>query len=294
MDKERAKFILTSFRPDGADAANPDFAEALATAMENRDLGEWFAQERAFDGAFAEALAAVQLPENLRDEVIACLAIERGDFPQAEDADDALLVGAMASIMPPPQLRDRIIQAMDHTAASPREARSFWRKFAIPLAAAAGIVFAFLMARPDEDSLVANNAKVRPEVIEASFIKTVSAPDFSLEIMGEDTQLLIAHLKNKQLPYPTSLPARLEALKGKGCRELNIDGRRGSLICYNLGKDGLIHLITFLRNDLEADSLSNKPRFSRQGEWASAQWQDGQRVYLLMKKTEVATLAEYF
>ncbi len=80
MDNEQARFILRSFRPDGADAGDPDFAEALKLAMENRELGEWLASERAFDAEFANALGTVDLPENLREDIMACLAAERGTF----------------------------------------------------------------------------------------------------------------------------------------------------------------------------------------------------------------------
>src|SRR5688572_23854163 len=109
MDKEQARFILRSFRPDGADAEDPDFAEALRIATENRELGEWLASERAFDAEFARALGTVDLPENLREDIIACLAAERGDFPQAEDATDAAWIGAFASIQPPASLRDEVL-----------------------------------------------------------------------------------------------------------------------------------------------------------------------------------------
>ena len=93
MDEDRARFILRSFRPDGADVDDHDFAEALAMAMEHRELGEWLAEERAFDGAFAKALCSVELPENLRDDIFGCLAGERADFPQAQDGHDAALTG---------------------------------------------------------------------------------------------------------------------------------------------------------------------------------------------------------
>lgn len=92
MDKEQARFILRSYRPDGADVSDPDFAEALALAMENRELGEWLASERAFDAAFAAALGSVDLPEHLHAEIVACLAVERGDFPQAENHGDAAFI----------------------------------------------------------------------------------------------------------------------------------------------------------------------------------------------------------
>ena len=80
MDREQARFVLQSFRPDGADAGDPDFAEALKLALENRELGEWLASERAFDAEFAIALSSVDLPGNLREDIFACLAGERGDF----------------------------------------------------------------------------------------------------------------------------------------------------------------------------------------------------------------------
>jgi len=47
MDKEKAQFILTSFRANGKDSADADFQEALKLAVEDRELGEWLADERA-------------------------------------------------------------------------------------------------------------------------------------------------------------------------------------------------------------------------------------------------------
>ena len=79
MDKEEARFILRCFRPDGADAENPDFAEALAWAAKDRELGEWLARERASDAGFAAALNSVTIPSILREEILVSLAMERGD-----------------------------------------------------------------------------------------------------------------------------------------------------------------------------------------------------------------------
>ena len=57
-------------------------ADALALATENRELGEWLAQERAFDATFANALSSVTLPETLREDILGCLAGERGEVPR--------------------------------------------------------------------------------------------------------------------------------------------------------------------------------------------------------------------
>ena len=110
--------------------------------MENRELGEWLARERAFDAAFASALSSIDLPENLREDTIACLAAERGDFLPTEDSQDVQWIAALASIQPPASLRNDLLSAMDRTAAhgTPPRNVSLFRRLAIPLAAAASVL----------------------------------------------------------------------------------------------------------------------------------------------------------
>lgn len=291
MDKEQARFVLRSFRPDGADVNDEDFAEALALAMENRELGEWLAHERAFDAAFAKALGSVNLPENLREDIMACLAGERGDFPQAEDGNDSLLIGAFASIQPPAFLRDELIAAMDRTTVVVSRGSSFWRRAGIPLAAAAGIALAFVFTRPAHSPGISGSGQVRAEVVQANFIKTFESPTFDLETKSEDYRQLVQHLKVRSLPCPGCLPAGLETVKGIGCRELVINGRRGSVICFNEAENGIVHLIIFNREDMQGDfPEKTKPITAQDGTWASAQWQDGEKIFILLGNTEVRKL----
>ena len=63
MNLEQAKLILSSFRPNGADAEGPAFAQALELAVSNEELGLWLASERAQDLAFAEILNDVPIPD---------------------------------------------------------------------------------------------------------------------------------------------------------------------------------------------------------------------------------------
>src|SRR5262245_6410082 len=123
MDKEEARFILRCFRPDGADAENPDFAEALAWAAKDRELGEWLARERAQDADFATALNSVGIPPVLREEILVSLAMERGAAAMYPDSFDASVIGAMAGICPPSSLRGEILSAMERTAAEPVKGR---------------------------------------------------------------------------------------------------------------------------------------------------------------------------
>jgi hypothetical protein len=298
MDKEQARFILRSFRPDGADAGDQDFAEALRLALENRELGEWLASERAFDASFAKALGSVDLPENLREDIMACLAVERGDFPQAEDSNDAAWIGALASIHPPASLRDDVLAAMDRTLVQEPVAKgriSIFRRAAIPLAAAAGIALAFLITRPAAPTATAETNKIPIEVVQAGFIRTIESPKFDLEEKNPSHVTLIRHLRDRKLPCPPCLPPGLGNVEGLGCRELEIDGKRGSLICFKRDDGGIVHMMIFRREDLEGSfpDLTN-PEIVKAGEWSTARWQHGDKVFLLMGTCRTEKLTALF
>ena len=295
MDREQARFVLQSFRPDGADAGDPDFAEALKLALENRELGEWLASERAFDAEFAVALSSVDLPGNLREDIFACLAGERGDFPQAQDLNDAAWIGALASIQPPAFLRDRVIAAMERTENLDHVRVSVFRRAAIPLAAAAGIALAFFITRPARPTALVRSGPVPIEAVQAGFIRTYQSPLFSLDEKREDHQLLVRHLQKRKLPCADCLPRGLRNVKGIGCRELVIDGKRGSLICFDERENGVVHVVIFRREDVCGElPEKNRPRMAQNGDWASAQWQDGENVFVAISHTQVEKLAGLF
>jgi hypothetical protein len=295
MDKEQARFILRSFRPDGADVNDSDFAGALALAMQDRELGEWLADERAMDAAFANSLAAVRIPETLREDILGCLAGERGDFPQAGDTRDAAMIGALASIQPPADLRGRILTAMDrsNTVAFPR--RSLWRRMALPLAAAAGVAFAFLLTKNNPQSTQANSGPLPVDVVQAGFIRAYESPLFSLDEKRDEHRELLQHLASRKLPCPGCLPPGLVGVKSIGCRELVIDGKRGSLICFDERENGVVHLVIFRREDVSGDlPCSKQPSFAQKGHWAAARWCDDKNVFILVGATDLRKLASLF
>lgn len=303
MDKEEARFILRCFRPDGADAENPDFAGALALAAKDRELGEWLARERASDAAFAEALAAVDIPGFLREEILAGLAVERGDAAGLPDDFDRAVMGAMSGITPPPGLRDEILAAMERTTAPAKPRRSPWR-FGAPLAAAAGIALAFLLPSRDSspalqttDGTATTPSGLSIGVVEAGFIKTYESPGFHLQKKDTDHHALFEHLKSIKLPCPNScLPKGLKATPGLGCFELEIEGRRGAVVCFK-GEGEMLHLVVFKRCDVKCElPADGKPDIGTRGEWAAARWQQGDRVFVLMGKkgVDAKRLAEMF
>lgn len=302
MDKEQAKFLLQSFRPDGADANDADFAEALGLVMADRDLSAWFADERAFDAEFASALAAVELPENLRHEILGCLAGQRGDFPQAEDSLDAALIGALASLRPPENLRREILTAMDRSVTViPMPRKSPWRRFALPLAAAAGVVLAISLTRNPKPSNSSSpvaatlNQRVPVELVQAGFIRAYQSPLFSLDETRDQHAELVDHLKSRKLPCPGCLPPGLVGVESIGCRELAIESKRGSVICFDEPKNGIVHLVIFHREDVDGKlPARERPTFAQEGNWATASWEDERYVFILVSTSDVHRLASLF
>ncbi len=71
MTNNEAKFILNAYRPNGADAGDAAFSEALEQAKRDPALGAWFAREQAHNAAVAAKLREVAAPAGLREAILA-------------------------------------------------------------------------------------------------------------------------------------------------------------------------------------------------------------------------------
>jgi hypothetical protein len=297
MDKERAKFVLKSFRPDGADSQDGDFAEALLMATEDRELGGWLIRERAFDAEFAEALARVDLPEGLRESVLLAMVQDGNDFPKVDMEAEGKWIGALASIEVPVGLRERVLEAMERTVIVEKSVFP-WRRLGIPLAAAAGIALAFVFVSPNKSNLAPvaeTDGRVLVEAVQAGFVRAFESPIFSLDENGREMPKLISYLRKNGLPCGEGyLPPGLKNCKGLGCRELMIDGKRGTLICFD-DENGTVHLVIFKRGDVEGNLPGmDNPNFEQTGNWAKASWQKGEYVFSLMGLRDEGKLTGFF
>jgi len=77
MDKYKARFVLQSIRPDGADAEEPEFAEALDAARSDPVLNSLIASEQALDRVIASKLATIPIPDGLCDSILARAEVSR-------------------------------------------------------------------------------------------------------------------------------------------------------------------------------------------------------------------------
>jgi hypothetical protein len=297
MDRDQARFILRSFRPDGADAGDPDFAAALHFAAADLETADWLANERSLDSGFARDLASSPIPEDLRSGILGSFVATRDDLPQAVDALDAALVGAIASIQPPPNLRQESIAAMERSRKIVRFGA--WKRLGIP--AAAGIALALYVTQPGPPAPdpQAAASPLPLEFVEAGFLRTFTTPFFSVDTPHEDFNqqgMPVAELSKQKLPCPKLLPPGLQGLESVGCRELIIDGKRGSLVCFDTsGADGTVHLVIFLRKDVcGALPCQKAPDLAEHGHFAVAKWCDDRHVFMLLGTSGKDRLAGLF
>ena len=69
MDSRQAKEILDLYRP-GVDDDDPQFAEALAQAQRDPELGRWLEEQRALYAAIRSKMKNIPVPLDLRDRIL--------------------------------------------------------------------------------------------------------------------------------------------------------------------------------------------------------------------------------
>lgn len=325
MDKQKAKFLLNSFRPDGADATLPEFADALRLAAEDRELGEWLAQERAADATFAQALNEVPIPDGLRDEILAVLEYDGGH--NEADADlDSLFTDGMTAIAPPAGLREQILTAMELETnelksvkdSTPSES-SVWRWLSVAGVAAAIAVGTFVSFNSPETtnagqivasqvpSPVINVGAIRPVAVHSAMTQMATKLKAAHEI-DLKTDLTCAHdamnyLSTKDHPVPSKLPVGLESAKLVGARDMYLDsGQPISLLCFEKEGLGLVHLIVVDSADLsDADELTAMKSISLKScygcertKFNIAHWREGDKAYMLLTKANKKDMVKLF
>jgi hypothetical protein len=83
-------------------------------------------------------------------------------------------------------------------------------------------------------------------------------------------------------------------MKGFGCREIIVEEKKGSLICFG-DEEEWVHLIIFRRDDVDGDLPSeDQPQITESGEWAQACWANDKYAYTLISKSQGAELKELF
>ncbi len=247
MSNQEAKFILGAYRPDGQDANDPAFREALAQAAHDPELRAWFEQQRKFDTALSVKLQQIVPSTGLREAIITGARISS---VKAKRASSTSVSGAV---------------------------RSWWTHPA-SLAAAAALMLATMLG------ITFRRSTALPTGRDLAAFATRDLDKAHDEHLGYPASLgaLQTQLANLQLPLTKSIALDLAELRSKKCRAVKMsDGREVFELCFQ--RDGIwFHLYVGKRSDFAPAAMDPKALMRVEGIFASTAWADELHVYALV------------
>ena len=104
MNRDEARQILLLYRPETADAADPQIAEALALAKSDAELSRWFTEHCARQKKLGEKFRQVTAPAGLMQQIVSeqaasqRMALSRRRFTRMAVATAALAMMFLAGM----------------------------------------------------------------------------------------------------------------------------------------------------------------------------------------------------
>ena len=272
MNNEEAKFILRAYRPDGQDARDPQFAEALEQARLDPELGRWFAEQTTFDKAVSQKLQAIPVPADLRASILAGRKIirpvpwwTRRLHPAAAAAMLALTFATIGLF----------------AAREPAEAPADFKHFSNDLTDYLGKGYGVL---PKEMQPATEQVGYFGD---QSYRITYRSPS-----LDDIRQWLTTNGGHGEFKGPRGLGRALNL----GCGVLNWRGRRVSLIAFQTGRSlphDKIHVAIINSAELPDPPAPGVPSLIELGNWSTAAWNDGKLTYFLVAPLEPYKLAKF-
>jgi len=97
MDRIEAQQILSALRPNGSEANEPLFEDALALAESDPKLRAWWEAQQRFDRRVSAKLSSVPVPDNLRDTILAAPKVAA--FPPQWRHRSLLVAAALVALL---------------------------------------------------------------------------------------------------------------------------------------------------------------------------------------------------
>ena len=326
MDREQARFVLRSFRPDGADSRNSDFEEALAVAADDRELGEWLVVEREQDASVAANLKDLAIPPSLRSSILAALKAdaagnESGSGVSGEPPMENLPhqesspADSLVSEAPPEELKEQTLTVLKvevagrpmagaATGGQPAEEAALreqgWLKAAV--AAVLLVLGAFVAFELTASSFGSKEGQGETIPLRALEEQTIAEVVYQgiFPLQSGRLQEYQAWLRENNAPGfdLAELPGGISEGKPVGCRMFMMGATRVSHLCFD--KDGSrVHLAVLGSGNLDPEDLEKlrKARGIRCRQCPNtgvsvASWQGKGQTYLLLGKLKEKELRE--
>ena len=207
---------------------------------------------------------------------------ELANFMSARAGFDEKVSAALA-VSVPADLRASILEA-----AAPRPGKiTRWLVPAL-LSAAACVVIGWALVWPVRDDM--------PEW-QAVSLAEIARVEYGLSLVdhhSRDLAVIETSLASDQSPVPQHLPQALRSLPVLACKCIQVNGRRASMICFNLNDGAEAHLIVMDNTGMEELPPEQVPQFLQSKNWSMASWSDGPQSFLLATTGDLKALKKLF
>jgi hypothetical protein len=208
----------------------------------------------------------------------------------ATRAFDSSVAGTLRTVAPPADLRDAILAGLRFT--PPPAHRPVWRQ---PAWLALAALFVVLLTG-------AGMWFGRQQTAATAFRRDVA------KFMSEDWQhdfdfpeasfpKICEWAARQPGGIQLQAPAQLAGNATFGCKIFEWRGRRATLVCFVTKAEGeVIHVVSVDRAALPATEIpvpAGAPQFARAGEWNTALWTQGPRLYVALTTMNTEGLARY-
>lgn len=262
MNPSEIKQVLQRVRSNAIGAEDEQVQRAFQELETNPELKAWFEQEEKFNQAMGNELQ---------------------------------------SITPPPNLRKNILRAMEDAKPAsseiPQSKPAPFLNWMLPLAAAAALIFAFVIFIPQGESPEVSALEAFPDSL--AFIKKtiIENYDFQLEKRSQSLPELQAYLASYGTPNYSEESTKLLSMNPLGCLRLEYKGVDLGLICFE-DQTFVYHVLSASRNELQnlfPDLTSeNLPAIFESGQTSFKVWTDSQNVNILTHNGSNQEITEFF
>lgn len=189
---------------------------------------------------------------------------------------DLVISEKLASLDTPSDLKSTILAGLHVSQPKPA-----WKKrsFLMMAAAAVGVLAASVTFLSLPGPVPAPDPTIAFREAMITGIKNLDEFDY----VSEDPEAVRTWLNAHSSSSTVALPEKLKTFKTAGCKLLNWQGNRASLICFHLNPEDprpTVHLVV-VDTELFPEHEMTQPEIEMHQRWASAMWREGGKTYLL-------------
>jgi hypothetical protein len=162
--------------------------------------------------------------------------------------------------------------------------REVWTRMAAAAALVAMMLTLYFVSRPDQAKGFAD--------YRSRMVRSVQR-FYGMDMDSNDRAAIRNYLGTHRGHPDFVLPPGLEGVRAEGCSVLPWQGKKISMVCFQLNHRPDLYLFVVSQKDFSDPPPSDQPQFVTIGKFASASWSTGDKAYILTARGDETLLRRY-